>query len=452
MLLRLILIVLVMGGGYLSYNYAISQKNGAEISLTLQVPANHKAATKQEYIPNPTHWNLQYPLILTLTSKVKIRSYHIKALTSDHLVVYDHEQIVLDEPTTLSFQLPKPSIKLDNQTHLRYEIAVRDWSYANFFNGNTTTKSFEITLDTTEPKIYTLAQSGSINYGGSALVIFKVEDESLNRVWLSNGHESFKAFPFVKDKHYVAILPWSILERTFTPQIIAQDKAYNAHILTLKLIKNTKVYYPKHTIDLSKDYPSKEVALKDMEILRGLERADTRSSVRKIIQDDLGNITAYDALQFQPFNPLNKKSRVLLAFGTQRQFMFKHEKVGQRLHLGVDLAGKKSKVYASNSGKVILEEEVGGYGKSILIANGLGVYAFYGGLSEFKANMGDLLEPQGVLGLSGRNFTNKRDHVHFEILIQGVAVRPSEWMDKRFIQKFNAIIHEAERKIQAGQE
>lgn len=448
--MRLILTLLFVGGGYLSYNYAITKKNGADISLRMDIVQESGSTTLKESVANPTHWNLKHPIVVTLKSKVKIRSYHIKATTSNHLVVYEKEQIVLDEPTVVNFELPKPTIQLNNQELLHYKITVRDWSYANFFNGNITTKTFNLTLDTTPPKIQTIAQSSSINYGGSALVVFKVEDESLDKVWLSNGHENFRAFAFVKHKYYAAVLPWSIHDRTFNGKVFARDKAYNVQVLALKFIKNTKVYYPKRVVDLSKQYSSKQEALRNLKNLLGPDRANTRSSMKQIIQHDLENTSVYDSAGFNPFNPLgNKKPRILFAFGAQKHFVFKKEKLDKFLHLGVDLSSRHSKVLASNNGKVILEEEVEGYGKSVLVSYDLGVYAFYGSLSEFVIKMGDLVEPRSVLGLSGRNKINKSDHIHFEVLVQGVLVRPREWMDQRFIQKFNAIIQEAKSKIQA---
>lgn len=269
----------VSGGGYLSYNYAITKKNTANISITMKV-----AAPQPSVVENPTHWNLKSTIQINLESPSKIRSYHIKTTTSDHLVVYDKDQIVLDEPTSLSFELPKPTIQLNDQTSLHYEIQVRDWSYANFFNGNTSVKTFDLVLDTTPPKIQTIAQSRHITYGGSALVIFKVQEDALDRVWFNNGFEDFKVFSFVKDGYYIVIFPWSLRHRTFEGQIFARDKAYNTTSLPLRLIKNTKIPIREYTIDLSKDYENKQSAL---ESLQDFHTLNARLGIQQTIQEDL---------------------------------------------------------------------------------------------------------------------------------------------------------------------
>ncbi|BCZ18817.1 M23 family peptidase [Helicobacter sp. NHP19-012] len=442
MLWRASVMALLVAGGYLSYNYAITKKNTANISLTMRV-----AAPQPSVVENPTHWNLKSNIQVNLATPAKIRSYHIKTTTSDHLVVYEKNQIVLDEPTNLSFELPKPTIQLNDQTRLHYEIKVMDWSYANFFNGNVSTKAFDLVLDTTPPKIQTIAQSRHITYGGSALAIFRVQEGALDRVWFNNGFEDFKVFSFMKDGYYIVIFPWSLRHRTFDGRIFARDKAYNLTSLPLRLIKNTKIPIRERTIDLSKDYKNKQSAFESLKHLPGLNRLDARLGIQQTIQKDLKKVTAYEHTAFKPFRPLGNKPRVLATFGTHKIYTFGRETIGEFTHYGVDFFGRHSKVLASNVGRVVLEEEIESYGKSALVSHGLGVYAMYGSLSKFLAKKEDTLEPNSVLGFSGRNKTSKYDHVHFNILIQGVPVYPNEWMNTRFINNLNDIIQEAQYKI-----
>ncbi|BCZ16883.1 M23 family peptidase [Helicobacter sp. NHP19-003] len=442
MLWRASVTALLVAGGYLSYNYAITKKDTANISLTMRV-----VAPQPSVIENPTHWNLKSNIQVNLATLAKIRSYHIKTTTSDHLVVYEKDQIVLDEPTSLSFELPKPTIQLNDQTHLRYEVKVVDWSYANFFNGNASTKVFDLVLDTTPPKIQMIAQSHRITYGGSALAIFKVQEDALDRVWFNNGFEDFKVFSFMQDGYYIVIFPWSLRHRTFNGQILARDKAYNFTSLPLKLIKNTKIPIREYTTDLSKDYKDKQAALESLKHLPGLDRLNAELGIQQTIQEDLKKVLAYEPTTLQPFKPLGNRPRVLATFGAHRTYTFGKQKIGEFTHYGVDFFGRHSPILASNPGRVVLEEEIESYGKSALVSHGLGMYAMYGSLSDFLAKKGDTLEPNSVLGFSGKNKTSKYDHVHFNVLIQGVPVYPNEWMDAHFINNFNDIIQEAQQKI-----
>ncbi len=442
---------LLIGCGYLSYNYWISKDNQGRISLAMKViKASGKRTPMQDVIiENPTHWNLQHRMVVTLESPSKIRSYHVKVSTNDHLVVYEKKQIVLDEPSRLNFDLPKPSIQLGDQTLLHYEITMRDWSNANFFSGNTSTTKFDLTLDTTAPTIQTIAQSPSITYGGSALVVFKVDEESLDAVWIHNGSQDFKAFPFTKDKYYASILPWSLQQRAFSATIIARDKAYNTKTLPISFTQITKIPYIEHKIDMAKKYPREAEAIASLNTYPDFERANMRTNIQEIIKQDLANFPTYDAFRFKTFNPLGVgKPRILIAFGTKRRYFFKRNLLRESLHLGVDFFGKRSKIIASNEGRVVLAEEMQSYGKSVLISYGLGLHALYGGLSSLLVRKADSVEPTSVLGISGKSFMNKVDHVHFEVLVQGVSVRPHEWMDTLFIQRLNDVLHQAQRRIQ----
>ncbi|WP_104749565.1 M23 family metallopeptidase [Helicobacter cynogastricus] len=445
---RWIVVVVLVGCGYLSYNYLLTKDGQGKIELVMQIAQDKQNGAKEVNIAHPTHWNLKHRMRVTLEAKAKIRSYHIKVFTSDHLVVYDKKQIVLDEPSRLSFELPKPSIQLSDQTLLHYEISMRDWSNAHFFNGNLSVANFDLTLDTTSPALHIISQSPSITYGGSALVVFHVQEESLDSVWLSDGKQRFKAFPFLKAKHYAAILPWSLQQRAFNATIIARDKAYNTKIFPLNFTKNTRMPYHKRNIELSKKYATKGEALQNLKAHPDFERTRMRVNLEEIVRADLSNTIA-DVAHFNVFNPLAIfKPRILLPFGAQKRYLFQGSILGQALHAGVDLAGKHSKILASNDGRVVLAEEIQSYGKGVLVAYGLGLHAFYGGLSKILVKKSDLVEPNRVLGISGRSYANKLDHVHFEMLVQGIPVYPYEWMDAGFIQRLNAVLQEARQRIQ----
>ncbi len=443
--------VMLLGCGYLSYNYWISKDNQGRINLVMKITkeGGKKTPTQDLSLENPTHWNLKHRMVVTLQTPAKIRSYHVKVSTNDNLVVYEKNQIVLDEPSRLHFDLPKPPIQLHDQTTLRYEIRMCDWSNANFFSGNTTRKSFDLVLDTTPPTIHTLAQSANITYGGSALVVFQVEEDALEKVWLNNGSRDFQAFPFMKDKHYAVILPWSLQQRAFNATIMARDKAFNTTTLPLKFIQNTRTPYINRNVEMSKKYATLAQATQSLKKDLHFERATMHANLTEIIAKDLHNIPIHEALHLQVFNPLGVgKSRILTPFGTKKRYLFKGDVLGESLHLGVDFFGKHSKILASNEGRVVFSEEIQSYGKGVLVSHGLGLHTLYGSLASLLVRKGDLVKAGSVLGVSGKNTSNKVDHVHFEVLVQGVSVRPREWMDVGFIQRFNDVLDRAKRRIQ----
>ena len=87
------------------------------------------------------------------------------------------------------------------------------------------------------------------------------------------------------------------------------------------------------------------------------------------------------------------------------------------LHSGVDLAMKTgTKLYPVSSGKVILKKAAWfGYGNMVLVEHDDGSKALYAHLSKFVANVGDRVEKDSVIGLSGNSGWSTGPHLHLQI-------------------------------------
>jgi murein DD-endopeptidase MepM/ murein hydrolase activator NlpD len=61
---------------------------------------------------------------------------------------------------------------------------------------------------------------------------------------------------------------------------------------------------------------------------------------------------------------------------------------------------------------------------------------------------GDIIKPWQVVAKSGATGLALGDHLHFSILIQGIFVRPAEWMDKTWMKtNITDIIENAKKMI-----
>ena len=69
----------------------------------------------------------------------------------------------------------------------------------------------------------------------------------------------------------------------------------------------------------------------------------------------------------------------------------------------------------------------------MVVYHNLGLFTIYGHCSSFVAkegqvvNKGDLIAKTGMTGLA------LGDHLHYGMIVQGVDVRPAEWLDKKWI-------------------
>ncbi len=68
-----------------------------------------------------------------------------------------------------------------------------------------------------------------------------------------------------------------------------------------------------------------------------------------------------------------------------------------------------------------------------MIDHGQGVFSLYSHLSQINGAVGDKVDQQTVLGLTGTTGMAGGDHLHFSMLINGMFVTPKEWWDQHWI-------------------
>jgi murein DD-endopeptidase MepM/ murein hydrolase activator NlpD len=94
-------------------------------------------------------------------------------------------------------------------------------------------------------------------------------------------------------------------------------------------------------------------------------------------------------------------------------------------HGGVDFpALTGTPVYAAQRGRVVLAEELFFSGNTVVIDHGLGIYSFYGHLSEMDVKVGDTLESGHVLGKVGATGRVTGPHLHWGLTVERARVNP----------------------------
>jgi murein DD-endopeptidase MepM/ murein hydrolase activator NlpD len=98
-------------------------------------------------------------------------------------------------------------------------------------------------------------------------------------------------------------------------------------------------------------------------------------------------------------------------------------------HQGVDVAGKEgSDVIAVASGVVTWASERFGYGHLVEINHGNGYVTRYGHNSKLLVKQGDTVAKGEVIAQMGSSGRSTGPHVHFEVLRNGKAVNPSNYL------------------------
>lgn len=406
------------------------------------------------------YWNPNNPISIIFKDSSAIKSYSIVAVRANGEKLLDIQEVVLDKPKEVKISLPAPQGKLNEEESIIYEISVTDWSNSNFFSGNTTTRRFELKIDTLSPKVEVLASSYAINYGGSALIVFKAQEKNLKKLVFSNGFDEFIPFEYITKGYYAVLVAWPVKNNAFSPTIIATDMAGNQTQYRVGIVKRFKTYKDS-TLKIHDRYFEKIDAMLWEHAPQ--EKFDNQASkfkyLNEVIRKKDEDIIFRSANTFTPhliscpivferFYPL-KGGMVVGHFADSRHYVYKDQNISNAYHMGLDLASiKNAPIIASNGGVVVLEQKLGIYGNTIVVYHDLGMASLYSHISDFKARLGDRVNEGSILANTGATGWAFGDHLHFSILIQGHFVTLAEWMDAKWIQSsITSVFQKAEKII-----
>lgn len=409
--------------------------------------------------PDMSYWNTTSEIPISISDESGIRSYQVYYMNNNE------EKLLLKKDSVnekeVNFNLPIPRINLNAIPKLTYKIVATDKSNYRFFFGNKAEKTFELNIDTKIPKVRIIQMSNIIIKGGSAAVVFYANDEAMSNISVTNGYQSFVAFPFYKKDYYVSIIPWYIHNPTFKGAIIAMDKAGNVRRFNINFTLYNRNYRTSNLALKNNFIDGKIAEIIENTNKKGLEdfsnpidmfkyvNETIRHNDEEIISEKILNLNK-EADSLNVFKPI-ENARVVGLFGDHRKFSFNKVDAGESYHLGVDLASlKHAPIIANNDGVVVMSEELGIHGNAMIIEHGYGVASLYAHLSEAYKKEGDSVKAGEIIGKSGSTGLAFGDHLHFGILIQGKPSMSNEWMDSKWLKiNINDVLENAKAVIES---
>jgi len=339
-------------------------------------------------------------------------------------------------------------------------VQAKDVSKWNFLSGNDITKKFKLKIDKKRPKLNIINNSYKISKGGSALVIFKVKDENLDEFYVQGNHgKKFIAQPFYKEGYYISLMAWPVMDESFKATIVATDLAGNvakSHVPLYLKEKNYRIskiklkdrFLKGKIADLAEEFDETqgvENSIEQFKIINEDVRAKNEQLIHKItsvVKDE--QISDFKMNKMYPL----RNAKVVARFGDHRKYYYEGEKVSESYHLGLDLASNAmASIKPQNGGEVVYADYNGLYGNMPAISHGLGLYTIYGHCSSLKVNSGDEITKKEIIANTGKSGYAMGDHLHFGVLVQGIEVRPQEWMDKQWIKLNITDIIKSSKKI-----
>jgi murein DD-endopeptidase MepM/ murein hydrolase activator NlpD len=94
-----------------------------------------------------------------------------------------------------------------------------------------------------------------------------------------------------------------------------------------------------------------------------------------------------------------------------------------RMHAGLDISGPMgAPMRASADGTVVLAEDRGGYGLTVVIDHGNQLATLYGHMSSLAVKPGDVVTRGATIGAVGSTGLSTGPHCHWEVRVLGLPV------------------------------
>jgi len=323
-------------------------------------------------------------------------------------------------------------------------LVARDFAWRGWWHGNLTYIEKEISVDTRPPDVSILTRVHNISQGGAGLVVFKVSEPcSQKGVYVGGtffpGHSGY----FHNPNTMLAFFALDYKQGPGTEIFVkATDYAGNntragfPHYIKRKVFKRDSINLsdrflswkmPEFDIDIPSDSKTPMVD-KFLKVNRDLRQANYRQ-ITGVTESTASEI--YWAGSFLRLPRSARKS----GYGESRKYKYKGSFIDQQVHLGIDLASvSQSPVPAANRGKVVLTENIGIYGKTVIIDHGFGLFSMYSHLSGFGVQEGQIVDRGTIIGQTGTTGFAAGDHLHFGVLVHNTFVNPVEWWDASWIK------------------
>ena len=148
------------------------------------------------------------------------------------------------------------------------------------------------------------------------------------------------------------------------------------------------------------------------------------------LNDILFTTIPTDIYCLKKFTCPTTSTRYTAYYGDRRTYAYSNGKSSTSLHYGNDYGVPEgSEVRACADGKVVMAENRISTGWSIVIEHLPGLYSLYYHLSEMDVKEGDIVKQGDLIAKSGSTGLATGPHLHWEMRLNGSAVRPEFFLD-----------------------
>ncbi|MFK5882174.1 MAG: M23 family metallopeptidase [Sulfurospirillum sp.] len=427
--ISIVLILIIAAFGFL-YTSSMFERNAPKIGIKSKID-----------------WNLKTPLKLNLSDDSGIKFVRITLSDGKNSIELMKKLYTkIEKNQTIDIKFPRTGF-VSTKKVFELHISVTDSSRWNFFSGNSAEKNVSIKIDRRRPELFIINNSYKIIRGGVATVVFKAKDTNLKNLYIqTNFGKRFYPTPFYKQDYFASLIAWPVEQKKFRAVIVATDDAGNITKVPVRLFYVNKKYRISK-ISLTDNFLNGKISdlvsenkpdlsnasnIEKFKFINETLRGENEKTIEKYTTPtDKDMISGFFQKRFYPL----RNGKAVASFGDHRFYSYGGKQISEAWHLGLDLASVSgAKIKTQNRGTVVFADPNGIYGNNLIIYHGFGLYTLYGHCSNFLVNKGDQVKAGQVIANTGSTGLALGDHLHFGVLVQGVEVRPAEWMDKSWMK------------------
>jgi murein DD-endopeptidase MepM/ murein hydrolase activator NlpD len=320
-------------------------------------------------------------------------------------------------------------------------VTAHDWSWRNGFDGNVAERRLPLRVDTTPPRLAVESGLTYIDRGGSGAAVYQL-GEAAARDGVEVGDRFFRGHPIGGSGRRVAIFAIPV-DAPESPaiRVVAEDAAGNRSSASFP-VRIKEVEFESSAVSLSQRFL--EQTVRPLAEANGFDTSDLSRAFRDVnetlrasnearIREVLAAASA--GRRWSGAFEQMRDSKVTSRFAEKRRYQVAGRDISGATHYGFDLASTAgAAVPAANAGVVVFAEDLGIYGKCVLIDHGLGVSSLYGHLSGLAVAAGEEVSKGQELGRTGATGLAGGDHLHFAMLVGDAYVNPLEWWDPEWVR------------------
>lgn len=273
-------------------------------------------------------------------------------------------------------------------------------------------------IDNTPPKLHIPPAALSVGQGRT-LALFLQADEPLSAIEAKLFDKVVTFYPVGSENLYRSFLGVGVTSavQNYPLALKATDPVGNEAEQTFQVEVTKTAFARGGYITLS---PQKQRIMMDKSKSRG-DNAKRGAAYVKAKQE---SEQLWEGKFIRP-----AEGRLTSPFGKYREY-----NTGvRRHHYGTDIANVVgTPIYASNHGIVTLADRLHIYGNAIILNHGQGISTSYNHLSEIRVKTGERVEKGQRIGLMGATGQATGPHLHWGMVVNGVAVAPEEWTERDF--------------------